>query len=428
MTAGEECINIAGLLPAYANGTLSTARMRVVADHLGHCPACRRQLHEWQLITAAANVAATGPSPSPDVLDRIRAGIDAPHAPPRRSRHDLWNRMSGGHRRRLRPFLGDPAGNGQATHPDRSIRVGRSAIAEIAVLGLLVVILGGVLISRGWWEHILGDDSTATPQGLAEEQLIAQTPATGGLMFSSVLTNEATHPGANLRLGRLTIEPDSSTGLRAEESSVVLMVEAGIIDGFVDGPAIVTHGPECELAGQTEELAAGEQFELLTSDHVLLPIGTSSELHNSGQGPAQVLDMRIQSPGSPPRFANGVQYRQLAQASARNLPSGQVDFSLVEGNLSAGAEHEINGPRLFYVESGALEFIEIDDEVEIMGNDDPGVEDSTGPNIADSHEQISRGGWFFLKAGEHASLTVADGQATYIELTFEPGDTIGRIP
>lgn len=404
MTTGKECANVSSLLPAYANGTLSSARMRLVANHLAHCAACRKQLREWQLITAAANVAASGPSPSPDVLGSVRASIDAPHVSRQRSRYSRWNRMAGGHRR----------------------RPGRSTIVDITVVGILLVVVGGALVSRGWWTRIPGDDVTSTPHEVTEP-VAAHTSVADGRVFTSVLANDATHPAANLRLGRLTIEPGSSARLQGEDSSVILLVEAGIISGLVDGPADVTHGMEgAQEGGQTRALTTGEQFHLQPGDQITIPVGTSSELHNNGQEAVQAFDIRIQRPGPPLRFANGVRYRQLVQVPARELPSGQVDFSLVESDLSTGVVHEIEGPGVFYLESGTLEIVETSTHLEIEDNDDPDDDGSIDRNDADPDEQIFQGDWFFLKEGEHASLTVPDGQATYLELLFGPEDTVER--
>lgn len=428
MTGGKACVNVASLLPAYAAGALTPAEVRSVTDHLGFCPACRAQLSEWQRIIAAAKVAASGPSPSPDVLDCVLAGIDAPHAQRPRSRPNLWHRMTGGHRQpRPRPLSGANGDHSQARHPGHPVRLGRSAVAEIAVVGMLVMVLGVALLSRDWWGQILGDDSTATPLE-ATAQLAAQTPTAGGLSFASELSNVSTHPGAQLRLGHLTIEPGSSTGLHADEGSVVLMVQAGIVSGLTEGPAVVSHGAECELAGHTEELATGDHFELQPSDHLFIPAGTSSELHNDGQEAALTWDLRVQSPGPPSGFTNGVQYRQLAQASAQQLPSGELEFSLTEGSLSPGIVHEINGPGIFYVESGTLEITATNADLDIEDDDDLDDDGSIDRSDSDPDEQITGGGWFFLKAGEHASLIGPVGQATYLELLFDPRDTVEQNP
>lgn len=406
MTTGKECANVSSLLPAYANGTLSSARMRLVTDHLAHCAACRKQLREWQLITAAANVAAAGPSPSPDVLGSVRASIDAPHVSRQRSRYTRWNRIAGGHRR----------------------RPGRSTIVDITVVGTLLVVVGGALVSRDWWTRIPGDDVTSTSHEVTEP-VAAHTSVAGERLFTSVLANEATHPAASLGLGRLTIEPGSSARLQAEDSPVILLVEAGIISGLVDGPADVTQGMErAQEVGQTPVLTTGDQFRLQSGDQIAIPIGTSSELRNNGQEVVQALDIRIQGPGPPLRFANGVRYQLLLQAPAKELPSGQVDFSLVASDLSTGVVHEIEGPGALYLESGTLEIVETSTQLEIENNDDPDDDEPIDRNDPDPDEQILQGDWFFLKEGEHASLTVPDGQATCLELLFGPEDTVERDP
>ena len=416
MTISKACGRVGALLPAYAVGALGPAELQAVADHLGQCETCRQQLREWKSIISAAHVAASGPPPSPDNLDRIRARIDASQGSGHQSERTVWARKTGGHHRGWRrpsTSLG-----GHDVHARRPIRRGRSAVAEIAVIGLLVVILGGGLISRGWWEQMVGDDPTATPQELAAEQVTAQNSETGRFMFSSVLSNVATHPGASLLLGRLTIETGSSTGLQAE-GPVTLLVESGIISGLVDGPAVITHDHECEVAGQTQELVAGEQFELQPSDHMVIPIGTAPELQNTGEDLAQLFDIRIQTPGPPLRIENGVQYRQVAQTPANQLPSGEVNFSLVEGSLTTEVMHEIDGPGLFYVETGAVEVAGSTSRLEIKGRDDLDLDDVPDGVDDDPDEQLAPGSWFFVKAGDQASLIVANGEATFLELLFD---------
>jgi len=427
MSAAKTCVNISSLLPAYAIGALSPKHMRDVAEHLEHCPACRNQVFEWQLITAAANVAASGPSPSPDVLDRVWATIQAPHVSRQPSRYNLLNTMSGGHRRLWPGQLGARGENRPGGRPGYLFRPGLATIAQIAVIGVIAVILGGVLLRGGWKEQLFGQDPAATPTEQAELLAAPVVPA-GELLFTAVLSNESTHPGAKLRLGRLTVEAGSSTGLPADESSVILLVEAGTLSGLVDGPAFVNHGADCGQAGQSQELAAGEQFELQSCDRLLIPVGTSPLMQNRGQEPALALDIRMQSPGSSPRFSNGTVYQKLADLPANVLPLGQVDFSLAEGDLSTGAVHEINGPGLLYVESGTLEIAgaNADFDIEVAGDMDD--DDMNGRDVLNPVEQVAGGGWFFLRAGEHASLTVPDGQARYLEMLIGPRDTVERDP
>lgn len=414
MTAGRACANVASLLPAYAAGALSPAETRVVTDHLGLCPACLEQLHEWRLIVAAANVAASGPPPSPEVLNRVRASIELHHASRRHSPHHLWSRLTGGHRRRLllpsSRAGADPDAGWDAGYPRTSVR---SAISEIAVIAVVILVVGGGLVGRAWWGRDAGQESPAA-QVQPGEQPPSPSPAPGGLSFASTLSNEVSHPGANLRLGRLTMESGSSTELAPEDGSVLLMVEAGAIDALVDGPATLTQD------GQTRELATGERFELRPGDHLRIPAGTSSELGNDGQDPALALDLRIQAPGAPPRFTNGAQYRQLVRVPAKDLPSGQLDFSLAGASLSPGAVHEIDGPGLLYVEAGTLAITETNADLDFEGSDDLDDDDSSDSHDSGPDERIAAGGWFFLDEGDHASLTVPDGPAAYLlELLFE---------
>lgn len=419
MNFENSCDKIGDLLPGYAVGTLSPAEMRDVADHLGQCADCRSRLREWRLIAAAANVAASGPPPSPDIPARIQARVDAAPSSRQVTRHPprIW--MTDGHRpHRRRASPAPPAESGRAGPAGQFLASRKSRVAELAVIAVLVVVVSGGLLGTEWWANPPGDIPTTRDDPTT--QSAAQTPVTGSLMFVSDLTNEATHPGAQLRLGRLTMEPDSSTELRAEESAIALLIEIGNITGVADGPAIVIHGDECEFAGQTDELAIGEPFELRSSDQLHIPFGTVSELRNEGQAPAHALDIRVLSPGPPPTMTNGVEHQRLAQAAARHLPSGQFEYALTVGSIATGEVIEVDGPVLFYVESGTLEFIETNVDVEIKGRDDPEVVDVADRDNANPGEPFAGESWFFLQDEDQVSLTVPEGEATYIELLFEP--------
>jgi hypothetical protein len=81
--------------------------------------------------------------------------------------------------------------------------------------------------------------------------------------------------------------------------------------------------------------------------------------------------------------------------------------------------HEIDGPGLFYVETGAMEVAGSTSRLEIKGRDDLDLDDVPDGVDDDPDEQLAPGSWFFVKAGDQASLIVANGEATFLELLFD---------
>lgn len=66
----------AGLLPAYANGTLETREERRVEEHLRTCAACRAELASWEALRGAVDDAqAAVPAPPPDALEGALARV-----------------------------------------------------------------------------------------------------------------------------------------------------------------------------------------------------------------------------------------------------------------------------------------------------------------------------------------------------------------
>lgn len=499
MTKRNVCAEVADRLPAYVRETLPSVEMRFVTDHLDQCHACRRALREWQQIIAAANVAASRSTPSPEILSRAWARIDSPED----ARQSQPQRVTAERRRWFSPVFPASAGSGRLGRQPRDARAAWSRAANFALVGIVIAVIAGAVVNRDPWENLLGDQFITTthqatpaaqvvamstqelattppraPTATREKATVTQEPATvtdmatttsrepatttgeatksarepiapthqtatavgeavtetrvapdhiaasidapDGLSFVSILSNETSHPGASLRLSRLIMDPGSSTAFEVEDSPVTLLVEEGMVHGVVDGPATVRHGAECELAGHTEELTAGDQFELRSSDLMLVPIGTSPELHNRDQQRARLIDLRIHAPGPPPQFRNGVEYLRLAQVSANQLPSSQIEFSLVEGSFDSGAVHDINGPGLFYLESGTVEIVDSSANLVLDDDDDQDDEPSANVATATSVEVISGGEWFFLESEERASLTAVDGDARYLELLFDP--------
>ncbi len=71
--------HIAGLLPAYVNGTLDALRMQHVRTHLLHCESCQRELASWESLQDAAGYALLAtPSPSASLMEQVWMKIDAP--------------------------------------------------------------------------------------------------------------------------------------------------------------------------------------------------------------------------------------------------------------------------------------------------------------------------------------------------------------
>ena len=68
---------VATLLPWYLAGTLREEERRQVSDHLGECPACRRELQEVTWLRGTVDAAyADLPGPSPGLFRRVMARIE----------------------------------------------------------------------------------------------------------------------------------------------------------------------------------------------------------------------------------------------------------------------------------------------------------------------------------------------------------------
>lgn len=71
-------------LPLYLNGRLDEVQREAVEDHLGRCPACRRELAFWRQVRQAGQAAnARLPAPSPAILTKTLAALDAASPTPR---------------------------------------------------------------------------------------------------------------------------------------------------------------------------------------------------------------------------------------------------------------------------------------------------------------------------------------------------------
>ena len=87
---GTEPGHVAGLLPAYLNGTLEAREDRRVEDHLRACPACRADLASWEAVRDAVGVSqAATPDPPPTVLPRALAKIGRKETGPPTTRSRL---------------------------------------------------------------------------------------------------------------------------------------------------------------------------------------------------------------------------------------------------------------------------------------------------------------------------------------------------
>ena len=98
----EPLHDIAALLPAYLNATLSDEERYEVEQHLETCPVCRQELEEFRQLRQAIAVAHTAyPGPSANLFQRVMAQIDqepavlesAPAVLPR-ARHPWWKSLS----------------------------------------------------------------------------------------------------------------------------------------------------------------------------------------------------------------------------------------------------------------------------------------------------------------------------------------------
>lgn len=70
--------HISDLLPAYINGKLDAASTERVRIHLETCGACRHELAAWEAVNGATQLAsASGPAPSPLLMNAVWAKIDA---------------------------------------------------------------------------------------------------------------------------------------------------------------------------------------------------------------------------------------------------------------------------------------------------------------------------------------------------------------
>lgn len=70
--------HISDLLPAYINGKLDAASAERARIHLETCEACRHELAAWEAVSGAAQLAsASGPAPSPMLMNAVWAKIDA---------------------------------------------------------------------------------------------------------------------------------------------------------------------------------------------------------------------------------------------------------------------------------------------------------------------------------------------------------------
>ena len=80
---GTDSGHVAGLLPAYLNGTLEARDETRVDEHLRVCAACRAELSSWDAVQEAVGVSqAAVPAPAPSVLDGALARIMREEAGP----------------------------------------------------------------------------------------------------------------------------------------------------------------------------------------------------------------------------------------------------------------------------------------------------------------------------------------------------------
>jgi hypothetical protein len=64
MTTGRNGVHLGNALPAFLNGTLGPAEMSAVRAHLAACPACRREVAEWDVIAAATGLLVASAPPA----------------------------------------------------------------------------------------------------------------------------------------------------------------------------------------------------------------------------------------------------------------------------------------------------------------------------------------------------------------------------
>jgi anti-sigma factor RsiW len=93
--------HVTELLPAYVNRGLEPAAADLVEAHFASCQECRFELLEWREVAPASRALMLDASvPSPLVLDRVRAAIDASPSMPkgvsvRPSADHLWQVLRG---------------------------------------------------------------------------------------------------------------------------------------------------------------------------------------------------------------------------------------------------------------------------------------------------------------------------------------------
>jgi hypothetical protein len=182
--------HVAGLLPAYVNGTLTLPMAADVRTHLDACPPCHAELLDWEAVGAAARAAAAHvPAPSRGLMDRAWMKIDRAESEPavapawRKLRQMMWPRR-----------------------PATALRLGAGALAAV-VASVMLVALGGAranglfsLFAPKQFSAVplsfkdlssladLSQYGTFTPPLPAQPQLVADAAAASAASGMAVLT------------------------------------------------------------------------------------------------------------------------------------------------------------------------------------------------------------------------------------------------
>jgi hypothetical protein len=178
----------------------------------------------------------------------------------------------------------------------------------------------------------------------------------------------AAPPNAMLvRLVRLVVAPGEVQPQRSFGSSILLAVEAGVLDVKTGGLAAADDNATAE---GRQPVTSGDDHVLAAGDHLLVSSGTSLAFHNGGGAAAVVLALAMLPfdadardgltfrwpDGAPPAETATV----LVDGAVSRLPAGMATVTLGRMTLPAGvdlAPSVTTGPQLVFVESGDLQVV-----------------------------------------------------------------------
>jgi len=156
---------------------------------------------------------------------------------------------------------------------------------RLSLLVVLMLMLVGAVAVNGVSRTSAQDEGTPTDGSFTEE----------GVSFEPLAFGETESVG--LGLVRITLDPGAGFPSEADDPSLALVyMEAGTLTITLEGPITVTRAgafdvflasPEAEDAEPpTEEIPAGQEFQLMAGDSALFPANTAGDIRNDGTEPA----------------------------------------------------------------------------------------------------------------------------------------------